>query len=135
MASLNIETYLQKQTQLYQHVLHSTIDLKQTIKHQNMLKENQTIPKKYLPRPLKIFGTTTLNETFTMQYRDLFFRHLKKVLIHNQTSLELQQTKLTNIITDTERQLTMLTESTDKIKQHYYQFLTNNNITTKHYQP
>ena len=129
MTSRNIEAYLQKQTQLYQHILHSTIELKRTIKHQNILKQNQTIPKQYLPRPLKTFGTTPLNETFTTQYRELFFQHLDKVLIHNQTSLKLQQTKLTNIITDTERQLSMSTESTDKIREYYHQFLANNNIT------
>lgn len=129
MATLNIEMYLQKQTQMYQHILQNTANLKQTIKYQNMLKQNKTIPKQYLSRPLKTFGTTLLNETFTIQYGNLFFQHLDKVLIHNQTSLELQQTKLTNIIADTERQLNMSTESTDKIRQYYYQFLTNNNIT------
>ena len=48
MATLNIEVYLQEQTQLYQQVLRSTTELKQTIKYQNMLKQNQTIPKQYL---------------------------------------------------------------------------------------
>ena len=90
MATLNIEVYLQEQTQLYQQVLCSTTELKQTIKYQNMLKQNQTIPKQYLPRPLKIFGTTPLNGIFTLQYKELFSQHLDKVLIHNQMSLELQ---------------------------------------------
>ena len=129
MATPNIEAYLHKQTQLYQHVLRSTAELKQTIKHQNTIKQNQTIPKQHLPRPLKTFRTTPLNETFSKQYRELFFQHLDKILIHNETGLELQQTKLTNIITDTERQLSMSTESTDKIRQYYHQFLTINNIT------
>ena len=129
MATLNIEAYLQEQTQLYQHVLRSTTELKQTIKHQNTVKQNQTIPKQYLPRPLKTFGTTPLNEIFSKQYRELFSQHLDKVLIHNQTTLELQQTKLTNIITDTECQLSNSTESTDKKRQYYHQFLTDNNIT------
>ena len=93
------------------------------------MKHNQTIPKQYLPRPLTNFGTTSQGETFKTQYKDLFFQHLDKVLIHNQTNLELQQTKLTNIITDTERQLSTSTESTDQITLYYHQFMTNNNIT------
>ena len=129
MATLNIETYLHKQAHIYQSVLHSTKEIEQTIAYQNKLKQHGTIPKHLSPRPLTTFGTTTLTEAFKAQYRDLFFQHLDKVLIHNQTVLELQQTKLTNIITDTERHLSTSNESKDKITQYYHQFLTDNNIT------
>ena len=42
-----------------------------------------------------------------------------EVLVHNEAALELQQTKLTNMITDTERHLSTATEGTDKITQYY----------------
>ena len=129
MANTTLEAYLHQQSQLYQTLLHNVTVLKRTIQHQENMKHNQTIPKQYLPRPLTTFGTTSQGETFKTQYKDLLFQHLDKVLIHNQTNLELQQTKLTNIITDTERQLSTSTESTDQITLYYHQFMTNNKIT------
>ena len=129
MADTTLEAYLHQQSQLYQTLLHNITVLKQTIQHQENVKHNQTIPKQYLPHPLTTFGTTTSYKTFKKQYKDLFFQHLEKVLIHNQTTLELQQTKLTNIIMDTEHQLSTSTESTDQITLYYHQFMTNNNIT------
>lgn len=129
MATLNIEMYLHKQTQMYQSILHTTRKMKQTIAYQKNLKQHRTIPKHLSPHPLTLFGTTTLTETFKTQYRNLFFQHLDEVLIHNQTILELQQTKLTNIITDTERQLSTSKESTEKVTQYYHQFLADNKIT------
>ena len=63
------------------------------------------------------------------QHRDLFFQHLDEALIHNDAALELQQTKLTNIITDTECHLSTSTGGTGKITQYYHQFLASNRIT------
>ena len=99
--TMDPSTFLQTQSIEYQHHLSQLMELTTTVEHQLAIQSHKSIPKQYQPPHLKA-SDVSLTEEFTSEYRQLFFRHLEKVITSNQIKIELHKSTLTSIIIQTE---------------------------------
>lgn len=124
-------TFLEAQSADYQHHLAQLETLTTVIKHQLSIQAHKSIPKKYLPPHHLFTHNTSLTEDFTSEYKQLFFKHLEKVITNNQIKAELHKAALTNVITRTELYLCKSTEKPEDLAALHAKFLKENNITDR----
>ncbi len=72
--------------------------LEKTLKHQKQIHQLQTVPWKYLPRNHLDNDNSTLQETFNQQFKDLFLKHLDKIITSNTISLEIKTARQRELI-------------------------------------
>ena len=131
MATLiTTEEMLQKNSSEYQQHLTTRNRVAKTLEYQNNIMAFQTIPKCFLPSttPQAVIPNPTLSNEFQAEYQQLFFRHLSKVITHNTITLELENARLNELVTRTEKQLSTLTAPPETITQLRHKFYTENNI-------
>ena len=124
-------TFLEAQSVDYQQHLAQLKTLTTAIEHQLSIQAHKSIPKKYLPPHHLCTYDTSLTEDFTSEYKQLFFKHLGKVITKNQIKAELHKAALTNIITQTELYLCKSTEKPEELAALRARFLKENNITDR----
>ena len=80
------------------------------LQHQNNIKLFQSIPKRYQPPaiPELVVPNSDISKKFTAQYEKLFFQCLDEAITHNTISLELENARLKEIVTRTEKQLSTI---------------------------
>ena len=90
------------QTQLSTVPKHqSTRDkLNRTLKYQRNILTFKSIPKHYRPSatPALIIPNSSLSQKFEAEYQKLFFQHLNEVITHNTINLELENSRMKEII-------------------------------------
>ena len=111
----------------------SIIHLEKIIQHQKQIQLQQKVPWKYSPRTQLENKDTTLQDTFNREFKDLFYKHLEKVISANVISLEIQKTRLNVLIQNAETKMIHMSKSPDNLQQIYDEFLSRTNITN--YQP
>lgn len=127
---ITTEEMLQKNSSEYQQHLTTRNRIAKALEYQNNIMAFQTIPKCFLPSttPQTVIPNPTLSTEFQTEYQQLFFRHLNKVITHNTITLELENARLNELVTRTEKQLSTLTAPSETITQLRHKFYTENNI-------
>ena len=125
-----IQEMLKRNSSEYQHHLSKKEKVNRILQHQQNIRTFQTIPKRY--RPTATLETISPNPTLTKEleteFQQLFFRHLNKIIIHNTITLELENARLSEIISRTEEQLLTSGAPEEVIIRSQQQFYTRNNI-------
>lgn len=131
------EEFLQQQTTQYQHHTANKKKVTQLLEHQQNIKTYKTIPKHYFPPsiPKTLTDNPALTREFQEQYEQLFFQHLDKTILSNTITLELENARLEQILSHTEKHLAVLPIPSDICAKLYHKFLTTNNITNHETSP
>ena len=112
-AQSSTNKFLKENSPEYRQHLATRNRIAKRLQNQNNIKTYKTIPKQY--RPLPILMTvpcdTTLKDEFELHFRKLFFQHLDKVIAYNTIALELENARLQELITCTEKQTSSHTAS------------------------
>ena len=124
--------FLQAQSREYQNNATRLRELTVTLEHQQGIQASKVIPKQYQPKPLKTFDSSLMEE-FSLQYKELFFKQLEKVVTNNTIKVKLLESMLASIITQTENYLSTLPLSTEETTILYNEFLSENKI--EHHTP
>ena len=125
---MSTAAYLQERTVEYQRHVSHIKELSATIEQQQNMEAFSTIPKEYKPLKQLKTSSTSLNEEFTKEYDNLFFRHLHKVITKNRIELQLHMSALTSIIVQTEHYLSRLPLPSAQVTTLYHEFLSDNDI-------
>lgn len=123
----NLSTFTSNQIKLYNHEISTINALNKTLKYQNNIRSNHTIPRKYKPsHQLTIAQPNdgTLHETFNNEFKSIFFKHLNEAIKTNTIALEIKKARLSNIIKTTESTIIKSNEKPEIIKQEYHRFIT-----------
>ena len=121
-----------------EHVLHTLSQeyktqvnkLDHTLKQQQDMMLHKSIPKMYQPKVLTpVNPNTSLAEDFNKEYRDLFFKHLERVMTNNKIALEVKKAHLTSILSQVDHYLSSCGKSPDYIAKLYDKFISENQIT------
>ena len=131
------QAFLDSQSKKYRTHLTIISRLTTTIRLQRNIQKYKTIPKQYMPPSFPSTPAdkeSTLRKSFQQKYNDIF-DHLTEVITFNTISLELEESRLKNIISHTQKHLASLSLSTTDISHLHHQFLTDNNIVNHHIHP
>lgn len=127
---MDVTTFLQMQSAEYhRHASHAT-ELRATLEQQLNMDMYKTIPREYQPKQLKV-SNTSLTDKFAIEYNQLFFKHLEKVITSNQIELQLHTSALTSIIVQTEVYLSKSQLPSIEITSLYQRFLLDNHIENR----
>ena len=128
MTSLQVETFLQQQTMEYQHHLSNKDKVTKMLQYQHNIQTYRSVPKHYFPlnTPETRTDEPTLTKELQDKYKQLFFRHLDKIIIHNTITLELETARLEAIVAHVEQHLTTLNVPSHILSQQHHQFLSRN---------
>ena len=127
---MTIEEILKQNSSEYQQHLSTRNKITRVLQHQNNIRLFKTIPRHYQPSatPEIVTHNPTLSNEFQTGFQQLFFKHLNDVITNNTISLELENSRLREIITRTENQLSTLAAPAQVIAQLRLKFYTQNNI-------
>ena len=127
---MTIEETLKQNSSEYQQHISTRNKITRVLQHQNNIRLFKTIPKHYQPSatPEIVTHNPTLSNEFQTAFQQLFFKNLNDVITNNTISLELENSRLREIITRTENQLSTLASPAHVIAQLHLKFYIQNNI-------
>ena len=101
------ESFLEEKYPEHQQHLATRNRIAKILQNQNNIKAYKMIPKQYCPPTtlMTVPFNTTLKDEFESQFQKLFFQHLDKVITHNTIALELENARIQELITCTEKQI------------------------------
>lgn len=100
------------------------MSIETTLTHQNTIALYKDLPKKYKPNLLTVVsGDSELNQEFLSSYDSIFFKHLQKVITHNNIQLEATCSKLSDIVPQVQKHLATLSLPAHQTTKLYEDFL------------
>ena len=127
---IDLEELLQRNSDEYQQHLTTRNRIAKALHYQNNIRLYLTIPKRLRPTTtLEVIPPNSdLTKQFEEEYHQLFFRHLNLAITHNTTTLELENARLREIVTRTEKLLTTTDAPAETIERLKLEFYRKNNL-------
>ena len=104
--------------------------IEHAIKQQEDMMRYRTIPKLYRPQVLTTVNSNeALVADFNKEYKDLFFKHLERVITNNNITLQIHKARVDNVLSQFDQYLCDLKTPPQHKRELYDSFIKDNRIT------